>query len=98
MVCEVTLNHSSTVIGNSNDATNFPHKLLLTDTQVSRLCKTFLNGSAANVKLSKTQLSKTVQLVGFPGVFGVPDPVKIMNSLVTPALETYREELMKKMF
>ena len=28
---EVTLNLSSNLIGNSNDATNFPHKLLLTD-------------------------------------------------------------------
>ena len=31
---EVTLNLSFNVIGNSNDETNFPHKLLLTHTQV----------------------------------------------------------------
>ena len=31
---EVTLNLSSNLIGNSNDETNFPHKLLLTNTQV----------------------------------------------------------------
>ena len=31
---EVTLNLSSNLIGNSNDDTNFPDKLLLTDTQV----------------------------------------------------------------
>ena len=30
----VTLKLSSNVIGNSNDETNFPHKLLLADTQV----------------------------------------------------------------
>ena len=30
----VTLNLSSNVIGNSNDETNFSHKLLLTNTQV----------------------------------------------------------------
>ena len=30
---EVTLDLSSTLIGSSNDETNFPHKLLLTDTQ-----------------------------------------------------------------
>ena len=29
---EVTLNLSSNLTGNSNDETNFPHKLLLTDT------------------------------------------------------------------
>ena len=31
---EVTLSLSSNLIGNSNDKTNFPHKLSLTDTQV----------------------------------------------------------------
>ena len=31
---EVTLNLLPNSIGNSNDKTNFPHKLLLTDTQV----------------------------------------------------------------
>ena len=36
---EVTLNLSSNVIGNSNDYTNFPHKILLTDRQVSRIRK-----------------------------------------------------------
>ena len=36
---EVTLNLSSNLIGNSNDETNFPHKLLLTDTQVSKIRK-----------------------------------------------------------
>ena len=50
--------------GDSNDETNFPHKLLLTDRQVSRLRKPFANNSAANIKLSKTQLSEMVQLGG----------------------------------
>ena len=31
---EVTLNLSSNLIGSSNDEINFPHKLLLTDTQI----------------------------------------------------------------
>ena len=57
---------SSNVIGNSyDDETNFPHKLLLTDAYISRLCKAFGNGSSANIKLSKTQLSKVFQLGGF---------------------------------
>ena len=51
-------NISSNLIGNSNDKTNFPHKLLLTDTQVSKIRKAFANGSSANVKFSKIQLSK----------------------------------------
>ena len=35
---EVTLNFSSNVMDNSNDETNFQHKLLLTNTQGSKLC------------------------------------------------------------
>ena len=58
---EVTLNVSSNVIGNSNDETNFPHKLLLTDTQVKKTRNAFANGSSANIKFSKTQLSKIIQ-------------------------------------
>ena len=44
--------------GNSNDETNFPHKQLLTDTQVSKICKDLANDSSTNVRFSKTQLSK----------------------------------------
>ena len=51
---EVTLNLSSIVIGNSNDDTNFWHRLLLTNTEVSRLCEVFANNSSANIKLAKT--------------------------------------------
>ena len=50
---EVTLNSSSNVAGDSNDENNFPHKLLLTNTQVPRLHKAFANNSLANVKLLK---------------------------------------------
>ena len=51
---EVTLNHSSNLIGNFDDETNFLHKILLTDTHVSKICKAFANGPSANIKLSKT--------------------------------------------
>ena len=61
---EVTLNLLSNLIGNSNDETNFLHKLLLTDTQVSKIRKAFANGSSANIKFSKSQLSK-MQSRGF---------------------------------
>ena len=40
---EITLNHSSNNDGNSNDEAIFPDKLLLTNTQVSRLHKAFAN-------------------------------------------------------
>ena len=52
---EVTLNFSSNVTSNSNDETNFPHKLLLTNTHVSRPPKAFVNNSSVNIKLSKIQ-------------------------------------------
>ena len=52
------------MIGDSNDKNNFPHKLLLTEEQVSMLCKAFENTSSANIKLSKTELSRMVQLSG----------------------------------
>ena len=49
------------MIGDSNDKTNFPYELLLTDRQVSRLGKAFANNSSANKKLSKVQLPKIKQ-------------------------------------
>ena len=55
---KVTLNLSSSVIGGSNNELNFPHKLLLTDTQVLRLCQAFLNNSSASIKLSKLSYLK----------------------------------------
>ena len=63
----VTLDLSSNIIGDSNDENNFPHKLFLSNTQVSRLRKAFANNSSANVKLSKTQLHKIGQSGGFLG-------------------------------
>ena len=48
---EVTVNLSSNIIGDSNDDNNFPHKLFLTNTQVSKLRKAFANNSTANIKL-----------------------------------------------
>ena len=58
---EVTLKFLSNVVGDSNEESNFPHKLLLTNTWVPKLCKAFTNISSANIKLSKTQLHKIVQ-------------------------------------
>ena len=55
---------SSNAVGNSNDENNFPHKLFLANTQDSKLCKVFANGSSANIKLAKTQLHKIGQSGG----------------------------------
>ena len=43
------------MIGDSNDKTNFPYKLLLTGRQVSSTCKAFSNNSSVDIKFSKTQ-------------------------------------------
>ena len=56
---------SPNMIGNSNDDTNFPHKLLLTNRQVANVRKVFANNSSTDIKLSKTQLSKMIQSGGF---------------------------------
>ena len=64
---KVTLNLSSNVIWDSKDENNFQHRLLLTNTQVSKLQKAFANNYLANIKLSKTQLHKIVQSGGFLG-------------------------------
>ena len=55
------------MIGRSEDETNFPHKLLLTNRQVANLCRDFAKHTSDDIKLSKTQLSKTIQSGGFLG-------------------------------
>ena len=52
------------MVGSSEDETSFPHKLLLTNKQVTNLCKAFANNSSTDIKLSKTQLSKMTQSGG----------------------------------
>ena len=53
---QVTINLSSNIIGDANDETNFPHKLLLTNTQVSKIPETFANDSTDNIKFSKNSI------------------------------------------
>ena len=60
---EVVLRLSPHMIGNNEN--NFPHKSLLTNRQVLNLRKSFANNSSVDIKLSKTQLSKMMQLGGF---------------------------------
>ena len=55
------------MVGNFDDETNFQHKLLLTNRQVANFCKDFANISSADIKQSKTQLSKMIQSGGFRG-------------------------------
>ena len=62
---EVVIKLSPNMIGDSNDETDFPHELLLTDRQVFSVRKAFANNSSADIKFSKTQLSKMIQSGGF---------------------------------
>ena len=64
---EVTFKLLLNVVGDSNDENNFLHKLLLTNTQISKLCKALANNFSANIKLSKTQFHAIGQSGGFLG-------------------------------
>ena len=64
---DVVLRISSSMVGNSNDNTNFPHRLLLTNRQVANIRKAFAKNTSTDTKLSKTQLSKMIQSAGFLG-------------------------------
>ena len=64
---DVVLRLSSNMIGDSNDKTNFPHELLLTNRQVANLRKASANHLSTDIRLSKTQLSKMIQSGGFLG-------------------------------
>ena len=79
--CKISSNAGS----DSNGENNFSHKLLLTNAQFSRLCKTFANNSSANMKLLKTQLHRIVQSGRFFS--------KILGALLKTALP-----LMKNIF
>ena len=50
-----------------DDETNFPHKLLLANSQNANHWKAFDGNSSNDIKLSKTQISKMIQSGGFLG-------------------------------
>ena len=82
---EVTLNLSLNVIGNSNDETSFPHKLLSTDKKAWRLGKAFANNSSANIFI-QNHMIKMIRLEGF--LFrSLGIPFKCVDSLATRVLE-----------
>ena len=84
---DVILRLSSNLIGNSDDETNFPHKLLLTNRQVANLRKAFASHTSTDIKSSKTQLSKMIQLGGFVGrVLGplLKTRLPLLKSVIKP--------------
>ena len=90
---DVVLRISSSMVGNSNDNTNIPHELLLTNRQVAYILKAFANHSLTDIKLSKTQLSKMIQSGGFLGKLlglllktGLPLMKSVIKSLAKSVL------------
>ena len=55
---DVVLKLSSNIIGNSDNDTRFPSKLLLTNRQIANLPKSFANHTSTDIKLSKALLPK----------------------------------------
>ena len=71
----------------SNDNTNFPHELLLTNRKVENIRKAFANHLSTDIKLSKTQLSKMIQTRGFFGRLLGPllkTGLPLMKSVIKP--------------
>ena len=67
---------------------------MLTDTKVSKIRKAFVNGSLANIKFSKTQLSKTRQS---GRSFGMFNPINAINTIkVLSKIPNKAEDLSKK--
>ena len=84
---DIVLRLSSNMIDNSDDNTNFPHELLLTNRQVANLCKDFAKHTSTDIKLSKTQLSKMIQSGGFLGRLLAPilrTGLPLMKSVIKP--------------
>ena len=74
-----------------DNETNFPHKLLLTNRQVSNLRTAFANHLSADIKLSKTQLSKMIQSGGFLGRFLGPllkTGLPLISNVIKPLAES----------
>ena len=75
------------MIGNLDDETNLPHKLLLTNKQDANICRAFAKHTSTDIKLSKTQLSKMVKSGGFLGRLLGPllkTGLPLMKSVIQP--------------
>ena len=58
---DVAIRLSPSMIGDSDDKSNFPHELLLTNRQVPSIRKAFANNSSVDIKFSKARLLKMIQ-------------------------------------
>ena len=104
---DVVLRISSNMVSNSNDNTNFPHELLLTNRQIANIRKAFAKNRSVDIKLSKTQLSKMIQSGGFlgnllgklAGPLAGPLAKNVLAPLgISAAMSTIDGSIKKKMF
>ena len=107
---DVVLRISRNMVSNSNDNTNFPHELLLTNRQVANIRKAFAKNTSTDIKLSKTRLSKMIQSGGFLGnllgklagplmKLAVPLAKNVLATLgVSAAMSAIDRSIKKKMF
>ena len=84
------------MVGNSNDETKFPHKLLLSNVQVSRIRKDSANDPSANIKFSETQLPKIVHSEGF--LLGLLDPLSSISSIMNLYAKELNNWILKVIF
>ena len=85
-----------------------PHELFLTTRQKTKITNAFVNNMSANIKLSKSQLNKIIQLgeffgktLGYQGKkvlleLVVPLPREVLSKLATKATSSAIDKLERK--
>ena len=58
METDVVLRISSNMVSNSNDNTNFPHELMLTNRQVANIRKAFAKNASIDINYQKLNYQK----------------------------------------
>ena len=86
---EVVLRLSSNMI--DDEETSLPHKLWLTNRQVANPRKAFANYLSTDIKLSKTQLSRMIQLGGCLGILLGPSlktGLPLIKNMIWPSAKS----------
>ena len=68
---------NTAAVDNTNKNVIFKHCAPFTNTQISKIRQAFANGSSANIKVSKTQLSEMIQSGEF-NILGMMNPAEVV--------------------